>query len=426
MIKHEHTISVSNATATINQIHTLLKLRNIDIKKSDCKQLIAQILNYSTSNELDNDIKQHNLKQHKQNKFDRNGQCKQQKGFMLKNFNNPFKLLDTFNKNPIASVIVGVDEAFHLDDGYHYKEGDYLFTQNKFAAFKFIIEWDKNAHFEYIPYDKIEVVKFGTEGYWDISLKGNAETCFGDDCYVSTYGLSADINSECVDKHVLEEYIINDFLDRDYLPFFFYSRETLTEYLNDWFEQEYYNNFPKKPSEMQYMEYIKKFIPHLGIENILWREVKRSGPDYLKLLKEFGADYTAVDLMEIAAKTGDIKICDFLISEGNSISTITKSTRDDDLAKFFVIAHCSGRGFSEAIKSFYKIAFHYGVDFNIQDEIKKTVLHHCACYGCEELYQLLVSLGANETIKDNSGQTPKQIMKKNIYKSDDLFNIFSH
>jgi len=421
MNNHQHTISISNATATINQIHALLKSRNIDIKKSDCKQLVSQVLNYSTSNELDSDIKQYNLEQKKQNKFDRNGQSKQQKGFMLKNFNSPFKLFNTLNKNPLASAVIGFDEEFHLDGGHHYKEGDYLFAKNKVEAFKLIVQWEANVNFEYIPYDDEDADEVETEGYWVVSFKGNAEAYFGDDYYVSTYNLGHEINSKDVDKHVLEAYVINEFLDF-VQPFFFYSRESLNDYLRDWFDEEYGNNFPENPSEIQYIEYIKKFMPHLGIEEIVRMEVGSSGPDYLKLLKEFGADYTDGGLMETAAMTGDIKVCDFLINEGHSIVSIIKSKRETGLGSFFLNAHCSGRELSGDIKSFYKIAHHYGIDFNIQDEINRTVLHHCAYRGCEELYQLLISLGANEMIADNSGQTPKQIRKKNISKSDDLFS----
>jgi hypothetical protein len=90
MTNHEHTISIANATASINLIHNALKSRNINIKKSDCTQLVSKMLNYTTSNELELDIKQHNLEQQKQNKFDRNGQCKQHKSFQLKNYNCPF------------------------------------------------------------------------------------------------------------------------------------------------------------------------------------------------------------------------------------------------------------------------------------------------------------------------------------------------
>jgi hypothetical protein len=420
MNNHEHTISVANATSSINQIYNALKSRNINIKKSDCTQLVSKILNYTTSNELELDIKQHNLEQQKQNKFDRNGQCKQHKSFQLKNYNCPFQLQSASNKKPLVTII-GFDEDFHIAEGHHYIKGDYLFAQNKFEAFKFIVDWEKNSHSEYILYDEHDSEEVETEGYWFFSLRGDAGNLLGTDYSISTYNSNAYINSKNLPLDVLEEFIINEFLDMS-APFFFYTRESFSDYIRDCFEEKYDNDFSAQFSDDEFIAYIRKYLPHLGIDIIVSSELGRSAPNHLKLLGEFNANFTSPNLMINAAETGNIDTCDFLISMGNSVAAFTQAKGDKFPSDFYTHAHCHGSNCGR-LKMFYKVTTHYGVDINLQDNNHESVLHHCAQYGNAELYQFLVSLGANETIKNTSSVTPKELFEQNIAKEKDRFSI---
>lgn len=57
-----------------------------------------------------------------------------------------------------------------------------------------------------------------------------------------------------------------------------------------------------------------------------------------------------------------------------------------------------------------------GADPNVADHHKRTVLHHVAIYANDDLYERMLDAGADDTLKNDKGQTPADVFKQSKIK----------
>lgn len=413
MPKHELTLSVANASAMTENIHSFLIHRKTRIKKSDCKELVSKILNFETSNEMDAEIKKHNEKKEALSVFRRDGQHKHIKNFIFKHFHSPFQLKKFVDKYQSFDVIFAFTENFELEQGVPYKINDFIFARDQYEVFKYLVHWEKNSSLEYI----LDEDDFQRKGDWHLTLDYELDTICA-----STFGKSNYLASEGAVIDDVEKALINDLLAEEW-PFLIFNRSSVVSYISDWIDDYYAFNFPKQPNDKEYIAYIQKFLPEIGIDEIIKMEVYDARVEQLQLLSSIkGADFSRPCLMISAASGGNIDVCNFLIKNGNSLTAFTNKCEYSETTFFHQEALNASDEFLESTKNFFNVAIHYGININLQDNNKNTVLHYSASLTHDSLYKFLVGLNAQENIKNIKGHTPASIREQ--FESEHGYSIF--
>jgi hypothetical protein len=407
----EYTISVTNTNSTINKLHNLLSLRKVEVKKSDLKEALSSLMGFETSNILDSKIKAYEEKQRAQSIYKQDsGQHRIYPDVILKRLNSPLKIYDFFERYKHFQTIISFSENFELPGGFIYKEGDVLFARSLSDALEVLLEWKKHANINYVYYeeDKPEGVQY--DGYWALALEGNEiEAALGEAVYDDTYFNKSPINnpnSNMEDvKAVLAEFLhsYNSFL-------FFDGRKDFREYLRDWIEVHYADNY-FVDSEEEYIKYIEKYLPYLGIGSIVEMEVGTAPIEYLERLKIYGAQFNEPELMRKAARDGSLETCKYLLNNGNTIEAFYHPTCSYTSTPYLHSEAACERTSYEGTKSFFRIAAELDINLNRIDEHGNTPLHYAAIYKNKDLYEYLVKLGAKEQLKNHEGDTPKSILK---------------
>ncbi|MFL0800727.1 MAG: hypothetical protein K6L80_09790 [Agarilytica sp.] len=417
MTDTSYTISIDNAYHTIDTLQQLLSSRQSKAKQSDLKEAISTLLGFETSNEMDAKINKHKERQQAQNVFDKRKRHKEVADLILKNTKNPLQLYDYFKKNRSFTTFIKFCEDMEVTGGYQFKCDDVLIAKDKYSALKMALNWDAIAQveFKYWKDEGIEEYQDREGGYWELELIGG-----GDEQYLGSHGGShicssgddgVHINSPDMPIEEVTRFFLDDMTQGD-MPFFVDDREGFESYLKDVIG-EYYGEIFSAKTEQAFIKHVEKFLPYLGIEEIVSFEVGCSPVSYLEILKEYGALFDSAKLLDQAVAAGDIAACHYLIQQGNSLENLyCNKWQERPKRSYFHDRACwVGDGdMLEDAKRFYITAKKIGVCLDQIDEAGCSPLHLAAKHGSDDLYEILVSLGANKDLKNSKGNTPEMIL----------------
>ena len=100
-----------------------------------------------------------------------------------------------------------------------------------------------------------------------------------------------------------------------------------------------------------------------------------------------------------------------MLGQGASLGQLTQEN-DHQFAEYPLV--CSmppDKRYNQEAVNIIRVLKHYNVDLNQRYYDGQTVLHIAASNCNESLYHQLVALGLLETLQDNDGYTPKQVLE---------------
>lgn len=417
MTEPSYTISIDNAYHTINTLQQLLSSRQSKAKHTDLKEAISTLLGFETSNHMDAKIKKHKERQQAQNVFDKFRRHKEVADLVLKNTKNPLQLYDYFKKNRSFTTFIKFCEDMEVTGGYQFKCDDVLIAKDKYSALKMAVNWDAltQVEFKYWKDEGIEEYRDRKGGYWELAFVGE-----GDEQYLGSHGGSymcsssddgAHINSPDISSEDVERFFLDEMTQGD-MPFFVDDRESFESYLKDVIGEYYGETFSAKTPKA-FAQHVEIFLPYLGIEEIVSFEVGCSPVSYLEILKEYGARFDSEKLLDQALAAGDIEACHYLLRNGNSLDNLycNKWQESPGRSYFHYRACWAGNGdMFEDAKRYYITVKKIGMSLDHVDEAGCSPLHLAAKHGSNDLYEVLISLGANKDLKNIKGNTPEVIM----------------
>lgn len=410
MFSNEYLISIGNSNKTIDRMHQALSNRDVKLKRSDLKELLAGLLNFDSSNALDAKIKSHKQVIEAASIYHRNGAHRENPNIIFKRFKNAIQTHKFIEKYQGFTEIFYIQDRYTSHTGFEYDYGDFVFAKEPVDALKLLLNWEDNVTIKFIYHDKKALGNHTTQGYWQFKLVNETS--------LEEFGLSSiefevendHLNHLDCDKLDLEYYILEALKDYD-LPFALVTKERCDGYISSKMEQEFITdrrNLVKGPAS--YRAYIKLFIPYLSLQRMAEIEVYRVSPEYLAILKEFGANFDSPMMLISAAQEGTRENCEYLLSQGSSVDAFyrTDLSRSDRCALYEQI-RCLYRSFTaEKAKAFMELVVSLGVDINYQDAKGDTPLHAAASVAHAKTYKLIKQLGGDDSILNHSNTTPAQ------------------
>lgn len=429
MTKNSYTISIENAHGTIEALHNRLLERHVKVKKSDLKEVISSLLGFETSNVLDAKIKKYKEKQDAQCVFDRRGYHRYARDLVKKNTKDPLRLYDYFEKHPSFTTFIIFFEDFEAAGGYKFSYGDVLFTKDKYSTVKEMLNWSSVTQIEYKHWkDEWTDEHQDPEpegGYWSLKFIGNGDEQFlghcGENYLDSSSGSHMRLNSPDIPVEEITKYFIDEIIAQVEIPFSVDDRSGFESYLRDCISERYAETLAFK-SEREFTEHVEKFLPYLGINEIVAMEVGEAPLAFLKILKQYGARFDTPALLDSALFAGDMEIIQYLLGQGNRLDNLlTCKWRDFNTTYFHDRINWidgsqnkDGLKLIEATKKYYISAIKLGISINSVDADGCSVLHHAASHNYGALYEFFISLGADSALKNNKGETPKLILQAAI------------
>jgi hypothetical protein len=403
MTEKSYTISIENAYETIDFLKQSLSSRLPKIKQSDVKEAISTMLGFDTSNELDAKIKTHKERQRTQDFFDKQGRHKKTSNISLKTKKNPLKLHKFLKNNKKLTTAIEFNYDFEVTGGHQFKCGDVLLTNDKYSALKMALNWDQIAKIEFKNYkdmnffddeseDEISEYRKLKGGVWEIyfSNHGNSH-CFGDNgcLYItSPFDNQNPINSPNTPIEEVTRYFINEVIKED-LPVSLSDRESFESYIYHLVVDQYRETKPT--TEKEFIKHVEKFLPHIGIEEIVNVEVGQSPTSYLEILMAYGARFDKTYLLDHAIYAGDVECCEFLFSKGNILEKIYTDCKYESIDESYFYSHSDyGDKPEEAIR-YYMTAKKIGASLHLKNKEGCSVIDLAAKHGNDELYKFLVS-----------------------------------
>ncbi len=424
MSNAEYTISVANAISTINELHELLSSRELRLKKSDLKEAISSLLNFDSSNELDAKIKELREKQVALSIYGKDGRHKLHRDILLKHFKSPLKAYNFFRKYNCFSTIVIFFEDFELSSGYKYEEGDILFAKSDTKAIKILLDWGKHAKIKYTPYGQDQPKEYFYDGCWSLEIEGaDIEKALGEHVYLDSHCVKGSFNSPDTPIEIVTEKLVTILIQGE-LPFSVNDRKMFDSYLLDWIIDDYAENYSAVRNEKDYIQYIEKYLPYVGIQKIVEMETGDVPIEYLRLLNRYEAKFDNPKLMISAANSGSLETCGYLLECGNTLDAFYLRSWENSSTIYLHSEACidTSSGLTESAKSFYTIVHQLGINIDVKDSTDNTPLHYAANCGNDGLYQHLIFLGADKESRNSEGKTPSELLEERDEKRVDLFS----
>ncbi|WP_039912998.1 ankyrin repeat domain-containing protein [Cellvibrio mixtus] len=439
MTEYSYTISIENAHRTIETLHNQLSEQHVKIKKSVLKEVISSLLGFDTSNVFDSKIKKYKERQEAQCAFDHRGHHKDVRDLVLKSIKNPLKLYDYFKKYTGFTTFIKFYEDFEVTGGYRFKENDVLFAKDKYSAIKTALNWDAVTQIEFKHWkdEDFDDLQDQDGGYWLLTFIGDGDEqylgSFGENYLCSSRDQYAYMNSPDIPLEKITEFFIDEMM-RGETPFFLDNRENFDLYLRECISENYGESF-SATTENEYVKHIEKFLPYLGIDEIVSMEVGDAPLAFLKILNNYGACFDAPALLDNALAAGDLDVCYYLLGQGSSIKNLfARRSKHSDVSYFhdriswFYCIYSADAIEKEKLfedtKKYYRTAKKLGIPIDSLDNDGCSLLHHAAGYGFGGLYEFFISLGADATLKNKEGKTPEVIAQaadKEIAESESKF-----
>lgn len=241
MLSNEYLISIGNSNKTIDRMHQVLSDRDVKLKRSDLKELLAGLLNFDSSNALDAKIKSHKQALEASSIYARNGAHRENPNIIYKRFNNAIQAQKFIDKYQGFTEIYYIQDKYTSHTGFEYDFGDFVFSKKPLDALKVLLNWDDNVSIKFIYYDKQAQVNHTRPGYWQFKLVN--ETSLAEfDLSTIVFEVENDfLNFPDCDKRDLEDYILEALNDYG-LPFTAVTRELCEGYISSNMEQDFILN----------------------------------------------------------------------------------------------------------------------------------------------------------------------------------------
>lgn len=439
MTNDSYTISIENTHHTIEVLHNQLLERHVKIKKSDLKEVISSLLGFETSNVLDAKIKKYKEKQDAQCVFDRCGNHKYARDLVKKTTKDPLRLYDYFKKHPSFTTFIIFFEDFEAAGGYKFSYGDVLFTRDKYSTLKEMLNWNSVTQIEFKHWkDEWTDEHDDPEpegGYWSLKFIGDGDEKFLGHCGENYLDSSSDshmrLNSPDIPVEEITKFFIDEIIAQAEIPFSVDDGSGFESYLRDCISERYAETLAFK-SEQEFTEHVEKFLPYLGINEIVASEVGEAPLAFLKILKQYGARFDAPALLDNALFAGDMEVCQYLLEQGNRLENLLSCKwRDFNITYFHDRMNWidgsqnkDGLKLIEATKKYYISAEKLGISINSVDADGCSVLHHAAKHNYGALYEFFISLGADATLKNKKGETSEIILQAAIKQKEESQSEF--
>lgn len=432
MTNDSYTISIENAHHTIEVLHNQLLERHVKIKKSDLKEVISSLLGFETSNVLDAKIKKYKEKQDAQCVFDRLGHHKYVRDLVKKSTKDPLRLYDYFKKHPSFTTFIIFFEDFEAAGGYKFSYGDVLFTRDKYNTIKEMLNWNSVTKIEFKHWkdEWTGEQEVPDGGYWALEFVGDGDEQFLGRCGENYLDSSSDshmrLNSPDMPVEEVTNFFIDEVVDQVEIPFSVDDRLRFASYLRDRISENYGETFAAN-DEQEFIKHIEKFLPYLGINEIVATEVGEAPLAFLKILKNYGARFDAPILLDNALFTGDMEICQYLLEQGNRAENLLLCKWSEFNITYFHdrinwidgAQNKDGLKLIEATKKYYISAEKLGISINSVDADGCSVLHYAARHDYGPLYEFFISLGADAKLKNKKGDTPEIILQAAIKQKEE-------
>lgn len=420
MSDQNYLITHKNFYSTNEKLFSSLSSRGIKLKKSDLKEALSALIGFDTSNILDAKLKA-------ESHFDKIGRHKFVDNLILHRSKNPLDVFDEINKKKTFDTIIHFSDDFQATGGYQYETDHVLLAKNKYDAVKTILNWDAVTKLEYkylkdegpggylIDHEEIK------DGYWLLTLNGEGDQrLLGTyrERYMDSYQLNGEkINHPSTPKETVSKFFIDHIIETTSDQYFFVEDKTqFQSFLHDWIKDFYFDT-RKVNDESEFSAHIERFLTYIPIDKIAEMEVDRATIPYIEILHEHGADLKKTTLLYNSVCAGNLEVADYLIDKGNDIKGLYSCGGWSDLSGSYYHeeSHTYGSYDSnrfDKAKIFYNSIKELGLSMNIQDVDGNTPLHHAAKFDNEKLYDHLITLGADSTIKNCHGESPSVLIEK--------------
>ena len=411
----EYTISVANANHAISKMHRLLSSRNVKLKRSDLKEVVAELLSFNTSNALDAKIKDFKQTRDALSIFDKSGALKDNPRVVFKRFKTGIEAHKFFHKYTGFKSVMFFEERFVSESGFTYEIGDFLFAADKMDAAQVLFTWAKNAKLEYRLYDDDESASQDHEGRWQFELNGDdlmhslnrTSMKFDVDDFERDCD-GSELNRKRLERDILDELLLLD------LPFSDVGRQGCKEMIEDWLLTDFSVEYMDVVDVESYTQLIERYVPCFPIQILASMEAYGVPTHYLPILKNFGARLDDHDILLSAASGGRLDNCDYLLAQGNSVEAFYRVDMSDS-------AHCAfhdqiilflATGDANLVVPYLRLIKALEVDVAHEDHSGQSVMHAIAGYGDIDLYKKCEKLGCDIFALNQDGFTSNEILQK--------------
>jgi hypothetical protein len=399
MSHRQVTISTESALETIEKSFQLLRSRDVNIKKSDAKELIASLLGYQSSNELDRDRKLIKEQKKRRELFHSNGVSKKNPNIVRCRVKTPYDLVNLLS-DPNWEAYAQIDEDYEHPSKFKFMADEFIVGSSKDDIFKFLTDFDNTAIF------RIETCEEGTDQHF-----GGLSFPSIDDFEDCPYGIIAENPNKLSD--VEKEKLVSNYIDGDGLPFFLGDRDSMSAYKDDWMDEHLMKEYSKSMDDESFLRCVDKYLKYMDMGTIAREFIRFDNVRHVELLIEKGAVLSEPEFLVSAARTGSIKMCQLLLRMDGDISCLMSLGDYGQSALHSEVSHIGEIDVEEAA-GIFKVAKHYNLNLDVVDSHGDTPLHLCALNSHINLYKKLIDLGASDKIVNSEGETPHSLLKKSM------------